>query len=41
MRVDPDGYRYIVTPSGGSEYVKVTISGWNRKKLMKQMRAVV
>ncbi|MCF7834851.1 hypothetical protein K9M48_02225 [Candidatus Gracilibacteria bacterium] len=33
LRVDPDGYRYIRTPSGGSEMVSVPISGWTRNKL--------
>lgn len=35
LRVDPDGYRYIKTPSGGSDFVEVPIGGWLRKKLMK------
>ncbi|HCB51804.1 TPA: hypothetical protein DEP21_04540 [Patescibacteria group bacterium] len=37
LRVDPDGYRYIRTPSGGSEIVQVGISGWTRTKLRKNM----
>jgi hypothetical protein len=35
LTIDPDGYRYIRTPSGGSESVPVAISGWMSKKLMK------
>jgi len=35
IRVDPDGYRFIRTPSGGSEVVSVPISGRTRKKLIK------
>jgi len=35
LRVDPDGYRYIRTPSGGSDVVSVQVSGWIRGKLMK------
>ncbi len=35
LRVDPDGYRFIRTPSGGSEFVEVPIGGWLRKKLHK------
>jgi len=38
LRVDPDGYRYIKTPSGGSEVVSVPISGRTRKKLIKNTR---
>ena len=37
LRVDPDGYRYIKTPSGGSTFVEVPISGWLRKKLHKSL----
>lgn len=37
LRVDPDGWRYIRTPSGGSDFVEVPIGGWLRKKLMKSM----
>lgn len=37
VRVDPDGYRYIKTPSGGSETVSVPVSGWLRNKLRKSM----
>lgn len=37
LRVDPDGYRYIKTPSGGSEMVPVTMSGWVRKMLRNSM----
>jgi hypothetical protein len=35
IRVDRDGYRFIRTPSGGSEVVSVPISWRTRKKLMK------
>lgn len=35
IRLDPDGYRYIKTPSGGSEMVQAPISGWTRVKLNK------
>ena len=35
LRVDPDGYRFIRTPSGWSDFVEVPISGWLRKKLTK------
>lgn len=35
LRVDPDGYRYIKTPSGGSEVVEVGMSGWVRKRIIK------
>ncbi|HRX63620.1 MAG TPA: hypothetical protein P5060_00770 [Candidatus Absconditabacterales bacterium] len=37
LRVDPDGYRYIRTPSGGSEMVQVPISGWLRTKMRKSL----
>ena len=35
LRVDPDGFRYIRTPSGGSDFVEVPTSGWLRKRLIK------
>lgn len=35
LRIDPDGYRFIRTPSGGSEMVEVPVSGWMRTKLRK------
>ena len=35
LRIDPDGYRFIRTPSGGSEFVEVPVSGWLRKRLSK------
>ena len=35
LRLDPDGYRYIRTPSGGSEMVSVPVSGWTRATLRK------
>ena len=37
LRVDPDGYRYIRTPSGGSEMVQVPISGRLRTRMRKNM----
>lgn len=33
LRVDPDGFRYIKTPSGWSEMVEVEMTGWTQKKL--------
>ncbi|MDR2415255.1 MAG: hypothetical protein LBD75_01200 [Candidatus Peribacteria bacterium] len=38
LRVDPDGYRYIKTPSGGSEMVYVPPSGRTRTKLRKNLK---
>jgi len=38
VRSDPDGYRFIRTPSGGSEVVVAPISGWTRTKLTKRNR---
>jgi hypothetical protein len=38
LRVDPDGYRYIRTPSWGSDSVSVAINGWTRKKMIKATR---
>lgn len=35
LRIDPDGYRYIRTPSGWSEMVSIPVSGWTRNKLRK------
>jgi hypothetical protein len=35
LRVDADGFRYIRTPSGGSEMVEVAVAGWVRTKLRK------
>ena len=35
LRVDPDGYRFIKTPSGGSEMVYVPANGWTRGRLRK------
>lgn len=37
LRIDPDGFRYIRTPSGGSEMVNAPASGWTRKKLRKSL----
>ena len=38
LRTDPDGYRYIRTPSGGSEMVIAPASGWTRGKMRKITR---
>lgn len=38
LRIDPDGYRFIKTPSGGSEVVIAPVSGWTRNKLRKANR---
>jgi hypothetical protein len=38
LRLDPDGFRYIRTPSGGSDFVEIPISGWLRKKLIKNTK---
>ena len=35
LRVDPDGFRFVKRPSGGSDFVEVPTSGWLRKKLVK------
>jgi hypothetical protein len=35
LRTDPDGYRFIRTPSGGSESVMAPSSGRTRNKLRK------
>ena len=35
LRVDPDGYRFIKTPSWGSEMVYVPANGWTRGRLRK------
>lgn len=37
LRIDPDGYRFIKTPSGGSEMVYVPASGWTRVRLRKML----
>ncbi len=37
LRTDPDGFRFIRTPSGGSEVVDAPQSGWTRGKLKKMM----
>lgn len=37
MRIDPDGWRYVKLPSGGSDFVQVHLSGWGRRRLMKSM----
>lgn len=38
LRVDPDGYRVIRTPSGGTNIVQIQISGRMRKQLMKKTK---
>ncbi len=38
LRTDPDGYRFIRTPSGWSEVVTAVMSGWIIKKLRKAVR---
>ena len=35
LRTDPDGYRFIRTPSGGTEIVDAPMSGWTRGRLRK------
>lgn len=37
LRTDPDGFRYIRTPSGGSEMVTAPMSGWTRTKMRKNI----
>lgn len=37
LRTDPDGFRFIKTPSGGSEIVNAPQSWWTRNKLRKNM----
>ena len=37
LRVDPDGYRYIRTPSWWSEMVQVPVSWWLRHKIKKSL----
>ncbi len=39
LRVDPDGYRMIRTPSGGTEVVSVQTSGWVRGKFKKMLNS--
>lgn len=38
LRTDPDGYRYIRTPSGGMNVVQAPYSGYIRRKLSKARR---
>ena len=38
LRVDPDGFRYIKTRSGASDFVEVPVSGRLRKKLIKNSK---
>ena len=37
LRTDPDGYRFIKTPSWGSEMVYVPASGWTRVRMRKML----
>jgi len=39
LRVDPDGFRFVKLPSGGTDFVEVPVSGWLRKKMMKNVRS--
>ena len=41
LRVDPDGWRFVRTPSGGSDFVEVPVGGWLRKKLAKTTRSAM
>lgn len=38
LRIDPDGYRYIRTPAGGSEMVSAPMSWWTRGKMRKMRK---
>lgn len=38
LRVDPDGCRYIKLPSGGGDFVTIPVSGWLRKKMIKNTK---
>ncbi len=40
LRIDPDGYRLIGTPSGGTEIVRAPQSGWIIKKLRKSTTGI-
>lgn len=37
LRIDPDGYRMVILPSGWSEMVQVMQSGWVRWKMIKTL----
>jgi len=37
LRTDPDGFRYVKLPSGGSNIVQTVQSGYIRKKLKKSV----
>lgn len=39
LRTDPDGYRFVRTPSGGSEVVVAPMSGWIAKKMRKSAKS--
>lgn len=39
LRVDADGYRYVVLPSWSTDIVEVPQSGWVRKKLINVAKA--
>ena len=38
LRVDPDGYRYMKTPSWWTEFVVAPISWWTKTKMRKSLR---
>jgi len=38
LRSDTDGYRVVVLPSGGTDYVEAGSSGWVRKRIMKSQK---
>lgn len=39
LKMDPDGYRQIILPSGNADFVEVMQSGWVRSKIIKGMRS--
>lgn len=38
LRSDTDGYRMVVLPSGGTDYVEAPQSWWVRKRIMKSQK---
>lgn len=38
LKIDPDGYRMVVLPSGGIDFVEIMQSGWIRSKMMKSTK---
>ena len=38
-KMDPDGYRMVILPSGSTDFVEVMQSGWVRSKIMKTLKA--